>query len=129
MWKEPSRPNHKVTQSFNDGLVTIYNTKDIAKPGYTPVIQLATKKASLRYEEKRLGINRYNSALQNQVEIERVIRSPRMDGITTQDVAITEDGRQYTITMIQTTENIYPPSMDISLTRIDQMMEVPNEVV
>lgn len=53
----------------------------------------------------RLGIQRYYSGRQNQVQIERVIRVPRYPGVTNQDVATTEDGTTYRIDLVQS-----PPS-------------------
>lgn len=128
MWKAPQRPNNKVTQPFSSGLVTIYTVENIAKPGYMPREGLL-KKAVLRYEEMRMGINRYYSAKQNQVDIERVIRCPRAGGVSSQDVAITENGRQYRVDYVQSVLNVWPESVDITLARIDQVYEVPDNVV
>ena len=91
MWKAPHRPaDNQITQVFNDGLVTVYAVTDIAEPGYQPKPGLK-KKLTLRYEEQRLGIQRLYSGRQNQVEIERVIRTPRAGDVNNQDVAVTED--------------------------------------
>lgn len=128
MRKEPYRPNNEVTQSYNDGIVTIYSIENTAKPGYKPVEGL-NKKVVLRYEEQRLGIQRYYESMQNQIEVERVIRTQRVKGITNQDVAITEDNRQYRIDLVQLVSDVYPASVDITLTRIDQEYEVPNDMV
>lgn len=128
MWKAPRRPAREITEPYNDGLVTIYAVANIAEPGYRPVEDL-TKKLTLRYEEQRLGIQRYYSGQQNQVEIERVIRTPRVANVSNQDVAITEDGRQHKIEMIQVVIDVYPPSMDITLARIEQDYEVLPDVV
>ena len=120
MWKAPNRPKHEITQSYNDGVVTIYRADDSAKPGYRPEVKL-TKKMSLRYEEQRLGIQRYYAALQNQIKVSRVIRCPEQD-VTTQDIAVTEDGRQYRIDLVQAVGNIRPQSMDLTLTAVKQKM-------
>lgn len=118
-WKAPYRPDNEVTQSYNDGVVTIYSVTDGAKPGYQPVPTLA-EKITLRYAEQRLGIQRYYQAMQDQVKIERVLRTPRAGGVTNQDVAITEDGRRYRVYMVQAVTDVYPPSVDITLSTIDQ---------
>lgn len=129
-WKAPTRPKNDngVTQNYGDGIVTVYEVTNTAQPGYKPVEGLS-KKVSLRYEEQRLGIQRYYSGSQNQVEIERVIRTPRAGNVNNQDVAITEDGRQYRIEMVQSVLGIYPESIDITLAKIEQEYEVPNDVV
>ena len=124
-WKAPYRPrtDNGVTQNFGDGVVSIYTVKDVAKPGYQPKLQ-TTLKCKLRYEEQRLGIQRYYSGRQNQVEIERVLRVPRYGGITNQDVAVTEDGRQFRVDMVQNVTDVYPASLDITLAKIEQEIEV-----
>lgn len=122
-WATPYRPNHQVTQAYNDGLVTVYAVTNLAQPGYQPEPGL-TKKAVLRYEEQRLGIQRFYSGKQNQAEIERVIRTPRLNCVSSQDVAVTEDGRQYRIDMVQSVAGCYPPSMDLTLAKVAQEYQV-----
>lgn len=118
----PYRPktDNGVTQPFTSGIVTIYGEKNIALPGYLPQVQLA-EKAILRYEERSLGLQRYFNAQQNQIQIERVIRCPRRPGITNQDVAKTEDGTRYRINMVQAVMDVYPPCMDLTLARYEQV--------
>lgn len=128
MWRAPNRPNHEITQSYSDGIVGIYAVTNLADPGYQPKEGLA-KKMELRYEEQALGIRRYYSGRQNQVDIERVIRVPRMANVSNQDVAITEDGRQHKIEMVQAVMGVYPPSMDITLAKVEQDYEVLPDVV
>ena len=118
-WKAPYRPSNEVTQSYNDGVVTVYSVTDSARPGYQPVEQL-TEKIKLRYEEQRLGIQRYYNAMQNQIQVERVIRVPRAEQITSQDVAETEDGRRYRIALVQTVDGVWPPSQDLTLVKYQQ---------
>ena len=124
-WKAPNRPNHEITQSFNDGIVKIYSTRDIAEPGYRPVEGLKFK-IMLRYEEQRLGIQRYYAGRQNQIQIEKILRVPRTDNIDNQDIAVTETGKQYRIDLIQSVLDVYPPSVDITLIKIEQEYEVSN---
>lgn len=125
-WKAPTRPSeNQITQVFDDGVVTVYAVTDAAAPGYQPKPQLVTPpKAVLRYEEQRLGIQRYYDALQNQIQVERVIRTPRHGQITNQDVAVTEDGRTYRIDLVQTVDNVWPASVDLTLVRYDQIPDV-----
>lgn len=125
-WKAPTRPSeNQITQVYDDGVVTVYAVTNAAAPGYQPKPQLVQPaKAVLRYEEQRLGIQRYYDALQNQIQVERVIRTPRYGQITNQDVAVTEDGRQYRIDLVQTASNVYPPSQDLTLAKIEQVFEV-----
>ena len=119
MWKKPNRPSHEVSQSFNSGVVKIYETEDVSEPGYAPK-ELLHEKVLLRYEEQRTGITRYYAAKQANVEITRVLRCPRMDSVNTQDVVETEDGCRYRIEQIQTVQNVYPACMDLSLSKVVQ---------
>lgn len=119
MWKAPNRPaNRGITQSLNDGMVTVYQTANAALPGYQPIESL-TEKYTLEYAERRVGISRYYEALQNNIRIDRVIRVQRAD-INNQDIAVTEDGTRYRIDQIQSTEDVYPPCLDLSLIRYEE---------
>lgn len=127
MWKAPYRPNNQITQDFNSGLVKIYSVENVAPPGYKPVEKLVYK-LTLRYDEQRLGIQRYYSGQQNQTQIERVIRAPRVGRVSNQDVAITEDGHKYRIDLVQVVMEVYPSSMDLTLARLDQDYELDDEI-
>lgn len=113
----PNRPNKKISQSFNDGVVDIYSVENKAEAGYKPVFDLSAK-YKLRFNENRLGINRYYSALQNQIKVAKVIRVNRLP-ITNQDIAIIDDV-QYRIDMVQAVEDVYPPCIDLTLVKIEQ---------
>lgn len=106
-------------------MVTVYAVTDSGPPGGLPV-EKPVKKAVLRYEERRLGLQRYYEGKQNQVEVERVLRTPRRKGVSSQDLAVTEDGQQYRIDLVQIATDVYPPSMDLTLTRIAQKYDVSN---
>lgn len=121
--KQPTRPTNEITQQYNSGLVTIYSVEDSAKPGYRSAPKL-TEKAVLRYEERRLGINRLYQARQSQIELERLIRVQRRPDIHTQDLAKTEDGRLYRIDTVQSVSDVWPPSLDLSLAKTEQTWEV-----
>jgi hypothetical protein len=124
-WRAPHRPDNEITQELNSGVVYIYSVEDSAQPGYQPKPALKLK-LRLRYEEQRLGINRLYLSRQNQAEIEKVIRVPRQDSISNQDVAILESGSQYSIDYTQTVQDIYPPCLDLSLVKVEQNYEVPS---
>ena len=127
-WSRPYTPktDNGVTQPLTSGIVTIYDEKNIALPGYLPQVQL-NKKVTLRYEERSLGLQRYFNAQQNQVQAERVIRCPRYAGVTNQDVAETEDGTRYRIDMVQAVMDVYPPCMDLTLARYEQVPDGEEE--
>ena len=118
-WKAPYRPRGEITQAYNDGVVELYAVSDGARPGYQPV-EKPTFKARLRYEERTLGIQRAYLAKQVQAEVERVLRTPRIRGVGARDIAVTEDGRTYRIDLVQSTDGVFPPSMDLTLIRLEQ---------
>lgn len=120
MWKAPKRPANEITQTYNDGIVNIFTVTDEAEPGYQPKEKL-TPFVSLRYENRRLGIERYYSGRQNQTEIQRVIRVPHIrQNLSNRNKAITEDGTEYRIDLVQMVPDVYPPSDDLTLARYTQ---------
>ena len=123
MWRAPNRPNHEITESYNDGIVNIYTVQDGAAPGYRPMPVLVLMKR-MRYQERYLGINRLYSGRQNQVDIQRIVRVQKVPGVSNQNVAITEDGQQYRIDSVQDVIGAYPPSLDLTLATVEQKYEV-----
>ena len=127
MRKTPFRPDdRRITQSYRDGVVRIYTVTDGAAPGYQPRPVL-TLLETLFYQERRVGLQRYCAGRQAQVEVERVIRTQLRPAVNPQCVAVTEDDEQYGIELVQQVQDVYPPSMDLTLVRIDQKYEVPHE--
>ena len=118
--------DRRITQSYRDGVVRIYTVTDGAQPGYQPqpVLTLAE---TLFYEERRVGLQRYYTSKQAQVQVERVIRTQLRPSVNPQCVAVTEDGVQYGIDLVQQITDVYPASMDLTLTKIEQKYEVPDE--
>lgn len=127
MRKTPFRPDdRRITQSYRDGVVRIYTVTDGAAPGYQPRPVL-TLLETLFYQERRVGLQRYYAGRQAQVEVERVIRIQLRPAVNPQCVAVTEDGVQYGIELVQQVQDVYPPSIELTLVRIEQMYEVPHE--
>ena len=118
-WKAPNRPTHEISQAYNDGIVTIYALSDEALPGYRPVPK-EDPIATLRYAERKLGIQRYFQGQQNQIQIERVIRVPKSVKISNQDIAVTEDGEKYRIDLVQLVNDVFPESFDLTLSKYTQ---------
>ena len=79
---------------------------------------LTVKHPLLRYDERTVGINRFYNAKQESVEISLVLRVQRHDGISTQDVAVLSDGRQFHIRQVQHPKGVSPPCCDLSLERV-----------
>ena len=53
-----------------------------------------------------------------------MIRVPHTGKVSPQDIVITEDGKKYRVDLIQIAEGVYPPSEDLTLTKIEQKLEV-----
>ena len=123
MWKAPYRAKGEVSQRYNDGVVRIYSVEDTAAPGYAPV-ETPSLKITLRYEERRLGITRYFSGQQNQLQIDRVLRVQRAGKITSQDIAVTEDGQNYRVDLVQSVPDVWPESVDLTLSKIEQVIDL-----
>lgn len=109
----------KKTQTFNDGIVNIYSIGNIAEAGNKPKEGLTIKVSSLHYEERVVGMSRFWSAMQTSAKIDLILRTPQLREVSSQDVAIPIDGKQYKIVQIQYPPDVEPPSMDLSLERVD----------
>jgi len=106
----------KQLQKFNDGIVKIYSVTNTAEPGEMPIDGLALA-YTLRYEERTVGINRYFAAQQSNIRVDRLLRCPLRQDVTTEYVAIPNDGKQYDIKLIQYPRDVEPPVMDLTLER------------
>lgn len=109
-------------QTYNDGIVNIYTVGNIAQPGNMKKEGLTIKVGPLRYAERTVGMSRFWTAQQAQVKVDRLIRTPRIDKVSSQDVVVLPDG-QYRIKQVQ-----YPEeeklSMDLSLERLEVAYEI-----
>lgn len=115
--RTPNRNTGEISQTYNDGIVRIYTVADAAEPGKMPV-EATFLRLTLGYSEQRVGITRFYTAQQNHDDVEKLIRIQRAGVITNRDIAETEDGTRYHIAMVQTVDEVYPPSLDLTLTRI-----------
>ena len=110
-------------QSFPDGVVSIYKVGDVALPGDMPIDGLVLQQ-TLRYKERTVGLNRFYSALQNNIKVDFVIRCPEVRGLSEKAtdilVAILIDDQQYKVMQIQYIEDAQPPSMDLTLERVGE---------
>lgn len=110
-------------QTYNDGDVKIYKTTDDAEAGDMPTDKPVFKE-TLRYEEQKVGIFRYNQGLQNDIRVDRLLRCPRRQGVSSQDIAIPIDGEQYEIKQVQYPKDVAPPSMDLSLEKVKHKYDI-----
>lgn len=106
---------------MNDGVVKIYSVEDISEPGNMPKDGL-TLKQTLRYKERTVGMGRFWTAHQAQARIDLLLRTHKLRDVSTQDIAIPNDGKQYRIVQVQYPEEL--DVMDLSLERIEQEYEI-----
>ena len=113
----------KNTQTFNDGVVKIYEVTNTAPPGGMPVEGI-TLKQTLRYKERTVGLTRRHFARQDNVVIRYVLRCPLLRDVSAQDIAIPNDGKQYRIWDVQYPEDVDPPAMDITLEEMKAVYDI-----
>lgn len=109
--------SRNTAQTFNDGTVRLYKVSNVAPPGGKPK-QALTQKCAMRYKERTVGLTRFYAALQANVRVQYVLRCQRLRDISTQDVAIPSDGKQYKIIQVQYPEDVFPPVMDLTLEEV-----------
>lgn len=127
-WKAPYRARGEVSQTFNDGVLSVYDVSDAAVPGRKPV-KRRTLKVTLAFAERRVGIGRFYQSSQAQARIERVLRVSKSDAeIRAQDlVTVTGSDLVYRVEQVQSVPDVYPACLDLSLSCVDQ--DEPEEVV
>jgi SPP1 family predicted phage head-tail adaptor len=113
----------KKMQSFNDGVVSIYAVSDTSLDGGMPAEAL-THKRTLRYYERTVGLTRFYTAKQTNVNVKYVLRCPLLRDVSAQDVAIPNDGKQYRIVQVQFPEDVDPSVMDLTLEELLQDYDI-----
>ena len=111
------------TQTFNDGVVSIYSVSNVAEQGNKPNNKLSLKLGNLRFEERIVGMGRYWTALQVHAKIGRMIRTQRIEAVTVHDIAILNN-QQYEIVQVQYSPDTEPRCMDLSLERLGVAYEI-----
>lgn len=86
--------------TFDDGILKIYRTENIAKPGDMPKDELVLKSEHY-FGFDVLGYNRYYTALQAHQNISAVVNIPNHHDISSLDVAELEDGTRFYIRLVQ----------------------------
>lgn len=90
--------------TFDDGIVKIYKVKNTAAPGKMPIKGLEFFR-SFYFAFQNIGITRIYEAIKANQQIDSVIATYQDDEVTTNDIAILEDERQYIIRTIQPTQD------------------------
>lgn len=110
-------------QTFNDGIVSIYSVTNMAAPGEKALAAL-TLKQTLRYKERTVGVSRFYAAMQENVKVAYLLRCPLLREISTQDIAVPNDGKEYRIVQIQYPEDVQPPVMDLTLEGVKTVYDI-----
>ncbi|MDL2324060.1 hypothetical protein LJC61_02760 [Ruminococcaceae bacterium OttesenSCG-928-A16] len=110
------------SQMFNDGVVKIYTVENIAPNGAKPDNRLVFA-GQLRYAERVVGLNRFTQYMANDVEVSYLLRCLQIRSVSTQNIAVPNDGEQYRIVQIQYPKEVTPPCMDLTLQRLETVYE------
>lgn len=117
-----------LTQTFNDGVLTVYEVGNIAPMGDRPKEGLIQKFSNtLPYEERTVGVTRFIANKQEQSTIEQLLRIPRVSGIARENIVIPIDGEQYRIKQVQSINDVEPRCLDLSLERVDTAYELAGD--
>jgi hypothetical protein len=115
--------DNKKLQTYNDGTLNVYSVSNEADSGDRPIKKLTLKVGFLRYEERTVGVTRLLVASNENSRIEQLLRIPRLDFVNSGDAIIPNDGKPYEINKIQYPKDVLPPSMDLSLVRLEGTYE------
>jgi hypothetical protein len=107
-----------ITQTFNDGILSIGSISNIAEAGEYPCEQWTLKIQSIPFENRTVGMTRFWQGKQLNVQIDRLIRCPKIPDINLLDVIVFEDGDQYEIIQVQYPREVTPQPMDISIQKL-----------
>lgn len=86
--------------TFNDGLLTVYRTIDVSDSGDMPENELI-ELGRLRYEVRTLGLQRFQAASQENVELVATVRVLDHFDISSQSIIKLRDGRYYRVYQVQ----------------------------
>ena len=114
----------QIDQQYDDGVLKVYGTKDISAPGEFENIQTVVKYSNVRYQNRTVGYNRFLQGRQVDLEIQRLLRIPKLPEINIYDIVETENGHQFKIEQVQDPQGVYPASLDLSLSVLKQRVEV-----
>jgi len=97
-------------QTFNDGLVEIYEA-------VAPRTIAATPICTLRFHQRTVGVKRYYAAQQANAKIEHLLRCPFLKSVKAENIAIL-GGEQFRVSRAQKVEDVHPPCMDLTLENV-----------
>lgn len=93
-------------ETFNDGICSFRLVTEEGDAG--------KEKASLRFQERTVGVQRYHEAMTTKVQVDRLIRVQYQPWMTTEYLAVI-DGEVYEIEQAQTITGTRPKTNDVAL--------------
>lgn len=100
-----------IFETFNDGLCSLCIMDDDGNPGM--------ERERLRYQERIVGVRRYYEAMTAKVQVDRLIRVPFRDWLTSEYLVVI-GGEVYEIGQVQVIPDSLPKCNDLSLRLIRQ---------
>lgn len=89
-----------MAEIFDDGILTIYRKENRGKNGSKPKMVLV-RKTEHYFGFERVGLTRYYTAKRENEQIDTVVHIHQDREISSGEVAVLEDGKQYTIRQAQ----------------------------
>lgn len=109
--------------NFNDGIVEIYRVDNGAENGNRNV-EVLKFRDRMRFKSHTVGLKRFYEAMQFEINITKAIIIPEpVTKISTQDIAVIE-GKRYKIEQIQERRETLPPSLLLSLSDTEEVLNV-----
>ncbi len=82
------------------------------------IARIRLKILRIRKRDPGVGIKRFYTAMQADTRVDRLIRCPRLGCVSIHDVVVI-GGEQYEIEQVQYPVEVKPPSMDVTLRRLE----------
>ena len=105
--------------TFDDGVLKIYKVINIAETGMKPKYALKLKSKHC-FGFETVGISRYYTALQENVQVSDVVHIWEDRKITSMDICILEDGLQYKCAFVQ---HVMDDGLKITRITLEQLKE------
>lgn len=106
------------TETFNDGVCTVYKVTNTAQPGLRPHMS-PTLYRKLNFEYKTIGVKRNYEALQAQVKLDELIQILLDRRISAQDIVVINEV-QYQIKQVQHKKDTVPFTTLLSLVKLEE---------
>lgn len=105
-------------ETFNDGIIKIYEIKDVSLPGDRPCMRPVLYREH-SFEYRTIGVKRNYEAMQASVRLDEMVKIHLDRGTSPQQIAVI-DGIQYNVVQTQHRTNTLPPTSLVSLQRREE---------